>query len=451
MRSLILTAVYLFLVASGFTAIFVFALGYIWVDLFSPQEVSYSIINDIPISMIVGVAAIFGYLLFDRRDPPRLVFGLWLIVIWAIWITMTTLWAEVPTAAWEKWDWAIKTVIFAAFVPFIIRSRVQIEAMILTIVLAVAGTIMAGGARTLITGGGYHIAIGLMSGNSGLAEGSTLANTSIAIIPLILFMRRHTVILGRHVLLDWFCYGLVAAAILTALGTYERTGVVALAVLAVFMWLQSKHKVLFAILPLLVTLLGLSLMSSEWTDRMATISQFRAEDSALGRIAVWLWTLDYAAAHPFGGGFSVYLIDSFRVPIEGADEFLQINGKAFHSIYFEVLGEQGIVGFGIFMSMIGCMLIYLRSVARASRSIPGDAWLYELARALTTSTIVYLVGGAFVGIAFQPMFYYWFACAICLNQYVARVKSKASVSSRSPAVSGFAGSSGPGAPGILGA
>ncbi len=418
MRSLILTAVYLFLVASGFTAMFVFALGYIWVDLFSPQQVSFSIINQIPISMIVGAAAIFGYLLFDRRNPPRFVLGLWLLVIWAIWITMTTLWAEVPAAAWEKWDWAIKTVVFAVFLPFVIRSRIQIEAMILTIVFAVSGTMMAGGMKTLVTGGGYHIAIGLISGNSGLAEGSTLANTCIAIIPLILFIRKHTLILGRHALLDWFCFGLIGAAILTALGTYERTGIVTLAVLGGFLWVQSKHKILFAVLPLIVAALGLSLMSSEWSDRMGTISQFRAEDSALGRIAVWLWTLDYASTHPLGGGFSVYLIDSFRVPIEGTTDFLQITGKAFHSIYFEVLGEQGFVGLGIFLSMIGCMLVYLRSVARASRAVPENAWLYELARALTSSTVIYLIGGAFVGIAFQPMFYYWFACAICLNQYV---------------------------------
>jgi probable O-glycosylation ligase (exosortase A-associated) len=423
MRSFALIAFYMFFLVTGTCAAFVLALGYIWVDLFSPQQVAYSIINQIPVSMIIGAAAISGYMLFDRRDAPRFVLGLWLIVIWAVWITLTTTWAAVPVPAWEKWNWAIKTVVFAAFLPFVIRSRVQIEAMILTIILSLSGTIIAAGFETMMTGGGYQRSLGLIAGNSGLAEGSTLATVSIAIIPLILYARKHTLIIPRHRLVDWFCYALIASAVLTAFGTFERTGIVAMATLGLFLWARSKHKVLLGSVGLAAALVGLTAMSGDWFSRMSTISDFRVEESALTRIAVWMWTLQYAAAHPFGGGFSAYLLDTFRVPIEGTGEFLEIKARAFHSIYFEVLGEQGIVGFGIFSSMIACMFVYLRSVQRACRAVPADAWLYELARALTISAAVYLAGGAFVGIAFQPLFYYWFAAAICLNQYVARAKS----------------------------
>lgn len=420
MRSIVLTVFYLFFLVTGFSAAFVFALGYIWVDLFSPQQVSFSLLNRIPISMIMGVAAISSYLLFDRRDPPRLVFGLWLVLIWAIWITLTTLWAVVPVAAWDKWDWAIKTVVFAGFLPFIIRSRIQIEAMVLTIILSLSGTLIAGGVRTLFMGGGYQISLGLIPGNSGLAESSMLATASIAVIPLILYARKHTLLLARHPFVDWFCFGLIGAAILTSLGTFARTGIVVMATLALIMWAQSKRKVLYAALASIPGIVVLMALSGEWYARMTTISDFGSETSALGRIAVWLWTLDFAAAHPLGGGFAVYLINSFRLPIEGTTDFLEINARAFHSIYFEVLGEHGIVGFGIFATMICCMFVYLRSVRRASRLVSEDTWLNELAKALTTSALVYLVGGAFVGIAFQPIFYYLFACSICLHQYVAR-------------------------------
>lgn len=424
MRSILLTAVYLFFVVSGFSAAFVFALGYIWVDLFSPQQVSFSIITHLPISMIVGALAIGAYILFDRRDAPRMVFGIWLIGLWAIWITLTTLWAVMPDAAWDKWNWAIKTIVFAAFLPFAIRSRVQIEAMILTIIFSLSGTFIAGGIRTLLTGGGYEINLGLYSGNSGFAEGSTLATACIALIPLILYARKHTLIMTHRPLFDWFCYGLIAAAILTAVGTYERTGLLALGALLGMLWLRSKHKILYGSLALLLAMVGLAMVSGEWYDRMATISTFRTEDSALARIAVWLWTLQYAVAHPLGGGFGVYLIDNFRLPIEGTDDFLTVSGRAFHSIYFEVLGEQGIIGFGIFATIIGTMLFYLRSVQNACRGVTEFVWLYELSTAVMMSSIVYLVGGAFVGIAFQPLLYYWFACAISLHQYVARAQGE---------------------------
>jgi len=305
--------------------------------------------------------------------------------------------------------------------------------MILTIVLSLSGTVIAAGVATLLTGGGYQTRLGLISGNSGLAEGSTLATSSIAMIPLILYARKHSILIPRHWLFDWFCYGLIGASVLTAFGTFERTGIVAMAVLGLFLWAQSKHKVMFGTLGLAAAAIGFTVMSGDWFDRMSTISNFQVESSALTRIAVWMWTLQYAAAHPFGGGFAVYLLDTFRVPIKGTGDFLEINARAFHSIYFEVLGEQGIFGFGIFASMIACMFVYLRSVQRACRSVPADAWLYELARALTISAAVYLAGGAFVGIAFQPLFYYWFAGAICLHQYVARARaiSAAAVPARS--------------------
>jgi probable O-glycosylation ligase (exosortase A-associated) len=260
-----------------------------------------------------------------------------------------------------------------------------------------------------------------------LAEGSTLATTSIALIPLILYAAKHTLILARHPSYVWFCYGLVAASILTSLGTFERTGLMALAALALCLWVRSTHKILYAALALVAMLIGLSTISGDWYARMTTISDFRVEDSALTRIAVWLWTLNYVAAHPFGGGFAAYLIDNFRVPIEGTGEFLEITARAFHSIYFEVLGEQGILGFGIFAALIYCLFAYLRSVRRASRSVPEDKWMYELASALTSSTLIYLVGGAFVGIAFQPILYYWFACSISLHQYVARAAGASAI------------------------
>lgn len=432
MRTLFLSGFYLFFLISGCSAVFVFALGYIWVDLFSPQTLAGGLIGQVPLSMVIGSAAIGGYLLFDRRDPPRPTLGLWLIVLWAIWITLTGLWAEVPAAAWEKWNWAIKTVAFSAFLPFVIRSRIQIEAMVLTIVLSLGGTLLAGGARTLLTGGGYEVKLGLASGNSGLAEGSTLATTAIALIPLILWVRSDSVLMPKGPVWNWFCVGLIAAAVLTALGSFERTGLVALAVLVFCLWLRSRRKMLHGGAGVCLALAGLAAMSGVWYDRMATISTFRAEDSALTRIAVWLWTLHYAMDHPLGGGFGVYLIDHFEVPIAGTGEILEITARAFHSIYFEILGEQGVVGLGIFAMMVVSMFVSLRTVGRAKPLAPEDAWLAGLAKAVMVSTLVYLAGGAFVGIAFQPFFYYLFACSISLHHYGLRRDGRAMEVARWP-------------------
>jgi len=137
-RSLWLLILYLGFVGLGVSTPFVAALGYVWVDTFRPQEVAYILLNQLPVAMIMGVVAIGSYILLDRRSPPRLSLETTLQATMAIWITLTLLWAEVPDAAWTKWDWAFKTLVFATFVPFVIRSRVQMEAFAQVYVLSLA-------------------------------------------------------------------------------------------------------------------------------------------------------------------------------------------------------------------------------------------------------------------------------------------------------------------------
>ena len=70
-------------------------------------------------------------------------------------------------------------------------------------------------------------------------------------------------------------------------------------------------------------------------------------------MAVWEWTLDYVKANPLGGGFDSYRANSFtyEMPVRTgtgnttAVEYVEVTDKAraFHSAYFELLGEQGYV------------------------------------------------------------------------------------------------------------
>lgn len=101
-----------------------------------------------------------------------------------------------------------------------------------------------------------------------------------------------------------------------------------------------------------------------------------------------------------------------------------IGGKAFHSIYFEVLGEQGIPGFLIYISMILLSLFKLHSLKKKWRGHSGMSWLSNLADALITSILIFLSGGAFVGIAYQPFIFYLVSLTVAIDQYAARVENK---------------------------
>ncbi|MDR3535031.1 MAG: putative O-glycosylation ligase, exosortase A system-associated [Acetobacteraceae bacterium] len=422
LRSLLLIVVYLTFLGLGLGAPFVLTLGYVWVDTFQPQYVAYFVLNQLPVSMIMGAASVLAYVALDRRSPPRLNLVSVLQVLMGIWVTLTLIWAEAPALAWDKWDWAFKTIMFSAFVPLVIRSRVQIEAFAQIYVFALAANFIPFGVKTLISGGGYGVNLGLQGGNTGLSEGGLLSTLCLMIVPLALFLGRHGQLLPRHKLMPLAYLGIAGLAVATALGTYERSALIGLVVLAAYMFMRSQHKIRFGLVLAVLGIVGIYATSSHWTARISTIGEYNEESSALVRILVWRWTLGYASGHPFGGGFSSFVIDHIELP--GGEILFS---RAFHSIYFEVLGEQGWVGLGMFLTIAGSTIFGLRRVAKRTRNVPHLAWCAEMSDALQSGLMVFLSAGAFVGIAFQPMFWYFIAMSISLRQYVGRVEREHAV------------------------
>ena len=427
LRSLWLSMIYGVFLCAGMMAPFALGLGYVWVDTFSPQHIAYSILTEVPVSAVMAVATILGYLLMDRRSPPRPTLVMVLIVAEGLWVTYTTQFEAVaPEWAWMKWNWAIKTIGFAAFMPYLFRSRVQIEAFLQVYVFAAAIQTVPYGAKTILSGGSYHANLGLLSGNAGLAEGSTLSTVAIMAMPIILWLARHSVVLPRTRLV-WLMYvGLAVAAISASVGTYERTGLVAVVVLGGCLWLQSRHKLRYGLVGAVGAAAVLAVMirpGSDWLDRMSTITQYNQEASSLGRILVWKWTLHFVQSHPFGGGFNSYVVNTITFPAgDDGSPPLVIHGKAFHSMYFEALGEHGWPGLGLFLALLAATFATLRRVARLCRRLPDMEWCADLARALMVTEAVLVVCGAFIGIGFQPEVYYLFAVTAMLACHVRGVE-----------------------------
>ena len=371
LRSIWLLFVYASFLGLGVYAPFILALGYVWVDIFRPQEVAYLILNQFPVAMIMGGGAIGAYLVLDRRHPPMPNFITIAQITLAIWSTATLLWAVSPDWAWLKWDWAFKTMIFAAFVPFVIRSRVQIEAFLQVFYFSVSAILLPFGAKIILSGGGYGQALGLTSGNFGLNEGSTMAAVAVMTIPIALHLAKHGQLLPKTPIIKMVYYGMAAAAIFTTIGTFERTGLVGLAVVALGVFLKSRRKILM--LMLLIAIGGgiAATTSDKWTARMSTIGSYRQDSSAYVRLLVWQWTLNYVLDHPLGGGFEMYRISRIELPTQMPGEDVEMqNGRAFHSIYFEVLGEHGWFGFALFVSLLGVSLLTLRKVSKRTKHIP---------------------------------------------------------------------------------
>src|SRR3546814_5087722 len=73
--------------------------------------------------------------------------------------------------------------------------------------------------------------------------------------------------------------------------------------LALLMLLHMKRRVLYGALMAFAVIVSIPFLPASFTNRMDTIENYKSDESASTRIAVWKWTWDYAKDHPGGGGF----------------------------------------------------------------------------------------------------------------------------------------------------
>jgi probable O-glycosylation ligase (exosortase A-associated) len=423
------------LLATGFRRPFLFVLAYAYIDIVSPQRLTYLLLNSVPISMLAVALAVAGWLAFDDKKDVRVAPRQFLIVLLLGYCFYTTLHADFPIEAKDKWEWVWKALAFAAFLPLTLRTRLRIESLLLFMVLSAASIIIVGGIKTVGSGGGYGELNLMVTNNSGLYEGSTISTVAIAIIPLILWFTRHGTIFAPDWKVKAFSYALIFACLLIPVGTSTRTGLLCIGLLALLMIRDTKRKFVY-----LAALGGLGLVAvpflpSAFTERMETIKTYQADASASTRIAVWKWTMDYVKTRPLGGGFEAYRQNQIRyekvaVQEDGGqakvDRSLEVDkARAYHSAYFEMLGEQGYPGLAIWL-LINLAGLFRMEVLRQRyrKPEPGQEWIGPLASALQSAHIIYLLGAVFIAIAFQPFVYMLIGAQIGLDTYCGRKRAE---------------------------
>jgi putative inorganic carbon (HCO3(-)) transporter len=422
MQALFIFGCWLSLITLGCVAPFVMALAFIWVDLFRPQDVAPVLGQLLPFSMSTAILTIGAYLVLDRRDPPRLGLLTALVVVWAGWITLTTSWALFPNSAWEKWDWAFKTTLFSALLPFLFRSRIQMEAALLVILCCIASNVLPFAIKSVLGGGGYGLTFGLVANGWG-GEGSTLGTYAFVCLPLVAYLQRHSLLAPAKGWLRWVYLAAPSIAVIGAFGTFARAALIACFVWAAVTWWQSRRKLIVAVMMVAAAATVVPLMGDAWLARISTTFDPRQEESANTRLLVWDWTIDLANRHPAGAGFNAYFGNRFVWQDADGRESIQEN-RAFHSIYFEALGEHGWIGLTIFIAIFAVFFLDMRRIRRKVRDRPDLEWLGDLARALSQGMLIFMAGAAFIGVAYYPLHYYLFALAVSASAAMHRAAAR---------------------------
>ncbi|MDA7787669.1 putative O-glycosylation ligase, exosortase A system-associated [Sphingomonadaceae bacterium] len=400
--------------ALGVKRPFIWVLAYLYIDILAPQKIGWSITSALPISLIAFCAAFAGWLLTDSKRGTRITYRQGLMIFLLLYCFMTTGWAEYQDSALEKWDWVWKALVFAIFLPFTMTTRLRIEGVALTMVLTAAAIIISGAIKTILAGGGYGTLYLFVDDNSGIYESSTISAVAIAMIPLILWLVKHGTIFPDDWRVRTFAYALIFACLLIPVGTEARTGLVCIAALGVMLLRDAKRRMLYITGAAVLGMTALPFLPQSFYERMSTITGFEQDASASTRVAVWNWTLDYVEDHPMGGGFDAYRANKFtyEMPVvkDGGTattvtrEEVTDEARAYHSAYFEMLGEQGYPGFIAWLWLHLSGLWQMEVIRRRWKKRTGakEQWQAPLANALQLGQAVYLVGSLFIGIAYQP-------------------------------------------------
>ena len=379
-------------------------LVYSWFSYMNPHRLAYGFVDRIPFAMIIGSLTVGAWLI--SREPKKIPLTplSLLMLLFVVWISVTTLFAIVPDYAAFKWDRVMKIMLITFLTMIIIDSRERLLALAWVIVVSIGFYGVKGGAFVILTGGNSRV---WGPRNSFIEDNNALALALVMTLPLMRFLQIQT----KNRILRIGVAGAMTLCVLSVLGSYSRGAALAAAAMLGMLWLRSRRRLALGITLVVAVGAGLALMPQSYYDRLSTLGEVSADGSAMSRLDTWMFTYDFALSRPIiGGGFGVFNSEAIR------EEFAPGTGLFnAHSIWFEILGEHGFVGLAMFV-LIGTVAFFTCGrVRRNARGKPDQTFVFDLASSVQVSLVGFAVGGSFLNQAFYDLFWQILAIAVSLS------------------------------------
>ncbi len=182
--------------------------------------------------------------------------------------------------------------------------------------------------------------------------------------------------------------------------------------------LRSRYKLLSAFMLVIVAFLVISFAPAAWMARMGAFAGGSLDMSAQQRLTSWAFAWNLAKQYPItGAGFECFTPGLFAI-FSPADAHTWLAGHTSsgpHSIYFQVLAEQGFVGLGVFLGLLASCAISARRLQKQAASNPAVSWMASYAQIVELGVLGYMVSGAFLGRAYFDLYYQLVAILIVLK------------------------------------
>ena len=377
-----------------------------WIGYHNPHRLAFGWAFNFPWAMIIALATLVGMLF--SQEPKRIP---WtresvLLLIFVLWMAVTTYFALYPALAWEQFVKVFKVLLMTYATLIVINNRERLNGLIWVICISLGFYGIKGGIFTISKGGVHRV-----QGPDGTFFGGNneMALVLAMIIPLLAYLRLQE---KRH----WLRLGLAGAMMLSAIaaiGSQSRGGLLGLASMGVFLWLKSRNKLMTGLMIVSSILIIGSIMPQAWYDRMNTINTYEQDQSSMGRINAWWTAYNVAKVRITGGGMEMFRPATFAQYAPDPDNVHDV-----HSIYFEQIGEQGFIGFAIFV-LLGLMTwMRCNQIMRLGKKDPERKWAADLAAMIQVSMVGYATAGAFLGLSYFDLYYHLIAITVLTWSFI---------------------------------
>lgn len=432
MRDLVILASILGLVPFILRYAWIGVLGWYWIGLMNPHLYSWRSAS-FPVAMVIGGSTLLSLLYTKDRRGLAFSMPIAMLAVLLAFFTMKTPFAWEQPEAWWQWDKVFKIYLMTFVSTMLIFGEKRIRWLVLTIIVSLGFYGVKGGLFTLATGGQYRVEA---------PEGSFIGGNTqlgLALVMLLPLYLAHSQVTSSK-WMRWSCWSAFWLSMVAIVFTYSRGALIGLSVIAVPMWFMSKRKVLALIIAIPAIAAGVSFAPDQLIDRAGTIGTYDQDLSALQRIQAWSVARNIAIENPvLGAGFNLDYMP-YSLWSRYSDSEFQGPGfhlvRAAHSVYFQMLGEHGFVGLGIYLLLVLCTMITLNRTRVLAKRRPESAWAGRYAAALMASTLGFLSAGAFLSLAYFDLFYIYVALAAILWREVSEQARAASMQAVRPSTRG---------------
>jgi putative inorganic carbon (HCO3(-)) transporter len=410
-RSIIFTVAIFAMLPLALVFPYVGLLLWAWTSFSSIYRETFGFASDFTFNFYIAITTLIAWLISSEpKTLPNQPMP-FIVMAFALWMSISTYFALDFNTAYPLWENHIKTLLLVLVLMAMATTKLRIQAFVWIIVISIGYYAAKGAGFMLMTGSIGSRVFG--PEDSMIADNNNLSLAIVITIPLLNYLRASS----KNAWVKGTCVVLLAFSIIATIGTYSRGGVVGLVVVGAALLISSRKKAL-PLLAALVVVAGIwNFAPGDWFDRVQTIQSYRADSSSVGRLNAWQTSWNLAQDRPLlGGGLSS--IEQKRVYRRYRGPGDTTEGRAAHSIYFQVLGDQGFVGLGLYLLILITGVYNLLTVQRWTAGREDLDWANMLARMMLVSFVGFVAAGALLSMAYYDVFLCMMGLTVALREVV---------------------------------